>query len=166
MDNTAAASATNASQQTDPGHIACQTPILQIAKTPDVQGDPGGLITAGDTATFTIVVTNLGPGTAKSVTISDALPTGGGVTWTTASTGCTITGSNPQVLSCNLGDMAANTAKTVVVTAATSLGKCAQMDNTAATSATNASQQTTGHILCQTPIHGARHPIRSKTRVA
>jgi hypothetical protein len=94
-------SATNASQASD-GHIACQTPVLQIAKTPDTQQDADGLITAGDTATFTIVVTNLGPGTAKSVTISDAAG-GRRVTWTTASTGCTITG-NPQVLSYGLGD--------------------------------------------------------------
>src|SRR5258705_467868 len=82
------------------------------------------------------------------------MPTGGSVTWTTATTGCTITGSNPQLLSCSLGDMAANTAKTIVVSAVTSLGHCAQMDNAAANaSATNASQVSNdGHIACQTPV--------------
>jgi hypothetical protein len=59
MDNTATAVATNADQVSNPGKITCQTPILQIAKTPD-----SGTITAGDTATFTIVITNLGPGVA------------------------------------------------------------------------------------------------------
>jgi uncharacterized repeat protein (TIGR01451 family) len=68
--------------------VTIDQPVISIAKTPD-----GATITAGDTATFTIVVTNLGPGTAASVTISDPLPAGGGVNWTTATAGCTVTGA-------------------------------------------------------------------------
>src|SRR5438067_1305291 len=82
MSNTATASATNASSVNDPGSITCQTPVLAIAKTPD-----GGTVTAGSTATFTIVVTNNGPGTATGVAISDPLPAGGGVSWSTARKG-------------------------------------------------------------------------------
>jgi uncharacterized repeat protein (TIGR01451 family) len=79
MDNTTTATATNAASVSDPGKITCQTPVLVIAKTPD-----NGTITAGDTATFTVVVTNNGPGTATGVAISDPLPAGGGVTWMSA----------------------------------------------------------------------------------
>src|SRR5947199_45211 len=62
MNNTATASATNASSVNDPGDITCQTAVLQTEKTAD-----RATIPAGDTATFTIVVTNNGPGTATGV---------------------------------------------------------------------------------------------------
>src|SRR6185369_12276193 len=68
--------------------VVVTKPVLQIAKTPD-----NGTINAGATATFTIVVTNLGPGVAKNGTISDPLPAGGGVTWTTSTNGCTVSGA-------------------------------------------------------------------------
>src|SRR6185436_4092191 len=136
------------------GHIACQTPVLSVVKSPDVPGDTGGLITAGDTATFTIVVTNNGPGTAKAVTVDDPLPPGGGVTWTTPVTNPQLCAVNVvagvQRLQCTLGDMAANTSKTLTVSAVTSLGKCQQMDNTATVTSTNASSVNNyGHIACQ-----------------
>ena len=54
--------ATNAASVNNPGDITCQTPVLAIAKTPDA-----GIITAGETATFTIVLTNNGPGTATGL---------------------------------------------------------------------------------------------------
>src|SRR5205814_958748 len=117
MDNTATANATNAVSVSDPGHIGCQTPVLAIAKTPD-----SGTITAGDTATFTIVVTNLGPGTATGVTlVDDPLPAGGGVTWATSTTGCTVSGAvGSQKLNCAVpapGSLAVNATFTAVVTA-------------------------------------------------
>src|SRR3712207_7951039 len=46
-------------------------PDVSVVKT-------GGSVTAGATATFTIVATNNGPGAAK-ITLSDAVPSG---TWT------------------------------------------------------------------------------------
>ena len=75
-------------------------PVLTIAKTPDVPTDPGGQITAGETATFTIVLTNNGPGTAVNVVISDTLP-GAGLTWTkvAGAASCTVTSN---VLTCNI----------------------------------------------------------------
>ncbi|MEO7157963.1 MAG: DUF11 domain-containing protein, partial [Vicinamibacterales bacterium] len=146
MNNTATASASNAGTVTDTGLITCVTPVLQIAKTPD-----GGTITAGDTATFTIVVTNLGPGAATGVVIDDTLPAGGGVTWTTATPNCTVT---LNVLHCNVpGSLAANASFTAVVTAVTSLGRCTVMNNTATASASNAGTVSdTGLITCVTPV--------------
>src|SRR4029079_2010877 len=76
--NTASASASNATSVNDPGQITCLAPALAIAKTPDVGAPP---INAGQTATFTIVLTNTGQGTANNVMITDTLPNNGGVTW-------------------------------------------------------------------------------------
>src|SRR5439155_1420148 len=53
------------------GSTTCNAPSLNVAKTPD-----GQTINAGDTATFTIVVSNAGPGAATSVTLNDPLPAG------------------------------------------------------------------------------------------
>jgi uncharacterized repeat protein (TIGR01451 family) len=127
--------------------VVITKPVLQIEKTPD-----NGTINAGDTATFTIVVTNLGPGTAKHATLTDALPGGGGVTWTTSSSGCTVSGAvGSQMLNCALGvDLAENATFTAVVTAVTSSAHCTAMDNTAAAVATNAAQVTNaGKITCR-----------------
>ena len=159
MNNTATATASNAAPVNDVGLITCQPPGLTIVKTPD-----GGTITAGATATFTIVVTNNGPGAANALTLSDPLPAGGGVTWTTATAGCTISGAvGAQVLNCNFGTAAAGFTTTVVVTAVTTLQTCTalalvaapnnKMNNTATASASNApSVSDVGDITCQIPV--------------
>src|SRR5207244_3718641 len=149
MNNTATASATNASSVNDPGSITCQTPVIVIAKTPD-----NGTIIAGDTATFTIVVTNNGPGTATGVAISDPLPAGGNVNWTTATANCSVTGAvGAQTLNCTVGSLTQGSSFTAVATAVTSLGHCKVMNNTATASATNASSvNDDGTITCQTPV--------------
>ena len=148
MNNTATASASNADSVNDTGSITCQTPVLAIAKTPDA-----GVITAGSTATFTIVLTNNGPGTATGVAISDPLPAGGGVTWATVTAGCTVTGAvGAQTLNCTVGSIAAGNSFTAVVTAPTSLAACTLMNNVATATATNAaSVNNPGDITCQTP---------------
>ena len=74
-------------------------PVLTIAKTPD-----SGTITAGATATFTIVVTNNGPGVAKDVAISDPLPAAGDGELADVDAGLHITGAvGSQTLNCSLG---------------------------------------------------------------
>jgi uncharacterized repeat protein (TIGR01451 family) len=124
-------------------------PVLQIVKTPD-----NVTILAGATATFTMVVTNQGPGVAKDATISDILPAGGGVNWQTASPGCSVTGlPGSQTLSCNLGANFAESATfTAVVSALTDSAHCAVMNNTALAQANNATQVSdTGSITCLAP---------------
>src|SRR5262249_4359478 len=129
--------------------VVITRPTLSIAKTPD-----NGTITAGDTATFTIVVTNNGPGIAKNAAISDPLPPGGGVTWTTATPNCSISGPvGSQVLNCNLGvDFLQGATFTAVVTAVTSANACTVMNNSATASAQNAaSVSDAGKITCVPP---------------
>jgi uncharacterized repeat protein (TIGR01451 family) len=130
--------------------VVITKPVLSIAKTPD-----NATIIAGAMATFTIVVTNNGPGTAKKGTLSDSLPAGGGVTWTTNTSGCTVSGAvGVQTLNCSLGvDFNQNATFTAVVSAGTSASRCAVMNNTATAIATNANQVSgAGKITCVQPV--------------
>ena len=116
------------------------------------RGD-GQAINAGDTATFTIVVSNTGTGPALGATLNDPLPAGGGVNWQTSSAGCSISGApGAQTLACSFGDLAPGASVTVVVHALTSLQACATMPNLATASATNApNAQGLGSITCVPP---------------
>src|SRR4051794_30863012 len=148
--NTASASASNALSVNDPGQITCLAPVLAIAKSPDI-GAPA--INAGQTATFTIVVTNTGQGTANNVVLSDTLPNNGGVTWATVTPNCSISATNPQILTCNVGTLGPGVAFTATVTAGTSATVCAVWINTASASASNAlSVNDPGQITCLAPV--------------
>jgi uncharacterized repeat protein (TIGR01451 family) len=92
----------------------CNTHI-EIVKTPD-----NAAFNVGDAISFTIVVTNTGNFDATDVTLSDPLPTTGGLTWGVTSvtpgppSDCSIDGT--QNLTCNFGTLAAGASQTVVVT--------------------------------------------------
>lgn len=106
-------------------------PALQISKTPD-----GQTVNAGNSISFSITVTNTGAGTASAVMIYDTLPSGGGISWSTASAGCAVAGS-PQVLSCNVGDLGEGASFTATVTSATTGASCGVYDNRAWFSSTS-----------------------------
>ena len=115
-------------------NVTVQCPSLHITKTADA-----ATVSAGSSIGFTIGVSNSGPGTAKSVTLSDALPTGSGVSWSIspAVSGCSI---SSNTLTCNLGDMASGGSVSVHVTSSTAFASCKQYSNTASASATNHAQ--------------------------
>jgi uncharacterized repeat protein (TIGR01451 family) len=97
-------------------------------------------INAGDTATFSIVVTSLGPAAANNVVLTDTLPAG--LTWTVSgadatAAGCAGTLAGGSTLSCSFGTLAASASRTVTVSAKTSTSNCGQINNTATVSATN-----------------------------
>jgi uncharacterized repeat protein (TIGR01451 family) len=77
-------------------------PQLIISKTPD-----GNVIVPGETATFTIVVTNVGGGDALGVDLDDVLPSPNGtleaLVWTETNDSCTITGG--VTLHCDIGTL-------------------------------------------------------------
>ena len=121
----------------DSGSMTCVKPApaqLSVVKTPD-----GGSFAQGGQASFTIKVSNpaaAGASSATNVTLTDALPTAGGMSWTaaTATQGtCTITGGS--ALSCSLGTIAPQATVTVVVTspATTPAAACQLQNNPAAT---------------------------------
>src|SRR5207247_10296247 len=86
--------------------------------------------------------------TAKTVTISDPLPTGSGIAWTIspAVTGCSITSNT---LNCSFGDLAPSTTKTVHVTSPTIAASCGTYNNTATAHASNASPDITASASTQ-----------------
>jgi uncharacterized repeat protein (TIGR01451 family) len=133
--NTASASATNHGIVQDDGTTTVECPDLSVTKTED-----NASVNAGSQIGFTIEVKNsnaAGTGTAKSVTLSDQLPSGTGVTWnlTAGYTGtCSITSG---LLACQFGDMAAGATATVHVYSGTSFDSCGTYANTATVSSSN-----------------------------
>jgi uncharacterized repeat protein (TIGR01451 family) len=71
-------------------------------------------LNAGSFVTFTMTVSNLGPGDAPNVTLADNLPASF-VSFSTTQGACSVSGS---AFSCTLGGMAAGTSATVKVTVA------------------------------------------------
>ena len=122
----ATVSTTNAGTDTDPGSIDCNPPKILITKTPDAPSVAAS-ITAGQDAVFTIVVNSTGPGIAKGVTLSDALPAG--FTWSIVSVDGNVAGGfgcaiNAGTLSCDFGTMTPNSSHTVIVKAPTTKEQC------------------------------------------
>ncbi len=109
--------------------------ITVLCPDTSVQKTGNGPITAGDTATFTIVVTAGGTGTNQNVTLNDTLPAG--LSWTLGNANdegdCSIVSS---ALSCSFGDMDPGATKTVVLNGVTDSGECPSISNTATVGAT------------------------------
>ncbi len=126
--NVSATNDTNASNNSSSASIdvVCK-PDIKVLKTAD-----DSTINRGDTAAFTIVVSNIGTTPAVGVTLSDVLP--GGITWNEDSTYCSISAGT---LSCSFGDLAAGASKTIHVTGSTAGIQCGTLNNTATVSATN-----------------------------
>ena len=134
VDNTGNATTTNDGSDSASASITVNCPDVKVTKTPD-----GGTINAGDTATFSIKVENIGTGVAKNVTLSDNLPGNAQVHWTESEADCSISGADgAQVLSCTVGDLAPGASKTYTVSADLA-GKtfCGKLDNSATAVADN-----------------------------
>jgi len=119
----------NQDRSIQPSAIAVVQPNISVTKTADQ-----GTINAGDTAAFTIVVTNNGPGTANNVTVNDPLPAG--VAWVIdpAVTGCSITSGT---LSCTFATLDEGASKTIHVSGVTDAQDCGTLSNTATVAADN-----------------------------
>jgi uncharacterized repeat protein (TIGR01451 family) len=140
----------------DTGSLNC-TPTagaqLRVVKTPD-----NGTFTSGGQATFNIVVSNpaaAGSAAATNVTLTDQLPTAGGMTWTTATTSqgtCSVVNNS---LSCQLGTIAAGASVTVTVSSpATTPASACQLQNNAMAIATadgGVTAQDSGSLNCAPP---------------
>ncbi|MFP5361742.1 MAG: DUF11 domain-containing protein [Thermoleophilia bacterium] len=137
VDNTANATSTNgASPSPATSAVTVLCPDLDLTKVAD-----DAVVSAGDQIGFTITVSNSAGGTAAGVTISDALPTGSGVSWTIdaggSDTGCSIASNT---LSCSFGSLAPNASKKVHVVSPTTSASCKTYSNTASANATNHAQ--------------------------
>jgi uncharacterized repeat protein (TIGR01451 family) len=111
-------------------------PDVHVSKTVGSTGSQTGSINAGQPATFTIVVSNDGAGTAQGVTLTDTLPDG--VTWSTDNPSTSISIVNGhQVLTGNFGDMISGATATVHVSGATDINSCGKLRNEVFVAATN-----------------------------
>jgi uncharacterized repeat protein (TIGR01451 family)/LPXTG-motif cell wall-anchored protein len=130
--NTATAGASNVQGTVQASaDTTVQCPDLTLTKTADAP-----TVSAGTNIGFTITAHNNGPGTAKSVTLTDPLPTGSGIVWSESpdSAACNIASNN---LSCNFGDMASGATASVHISSPTQFSSCNTYTNTATLHATN-----------------------------
>jgi len=134
LDNTAVVAALNekAADQTDnesSASIDVNCPDIGVTKVADV-----GTISAGDTAAFTVEITNHGPGTAFDVHVADTLPAG--VTWTLdpTVTGCAIVGT---ALTCDFTSLAESAVVTLHIKGETKAANCGNLHNAVVVSASN-----------------------------
>jgi uncharacterized repeat protein (TIGR01451 family) len=169
-DNTATATADNHPPVEASASIVVQPPALSITKIADA-----AQVTAGDPIGFTIKVANSdapGTGIARSATLSDPLPKGGGVSWSIdpAYPGpgtCSITGSAPnQTLNCAFGDLAPGASASVHVISATTDASVGDYPNTATVSATNGTPvhaTATTSVIAVTPVSVLANPTTTTT---
>ncbi|HET7029764.1 MAG TPA: DUF11 domain-containing protein [Candidatus Limnocylindrales bacterium] len=134
VDNTGSIDSGNdgSGEASDSVDVLCPDVLVQKSAAADQ-------IRVGDTASFTITVSNIGKGVAKDVVLTDPLP--GGLTWTIdpAVQGCSITSGT---LTCNLGDLDPTDSVSITVTADTDGltgegGGCVNLPNTASAEADN-----------------------------
>jgi uncharacterized repeat protein (TIGR01451 family)/fimbrial isopeptide formation D2 family protein len=147
MNNTASVTVGNGAGDSDTGNIDVLCGALRVEKEPD-EGDAGSVVNAGGTATFTITVHNDGTGTANNVTLFDDLPGSG---WSvdaanTTLTGCAVTdpstgehADDGEILTCGPDTIGPSPAsKKVTVTNPIGVAECADLDNLASASSSNA----------------------------
>ena len=135
IDNNASVAASNEDTATD--QYANLDDAAIIVNCPDltVQKTGNGPVSAGEVVSFTIVVTNLGPGAASQVTLDDPLPAG--ISWAVggANAGdCEIAAGK---LTCSFGTLAAGATRTVTLSGETDAATCGSVVNTATVGAAN-----------------------------
>ena len=132
LPNVAYTDADNNPQASDVGDITVLCGDIEVDKTPD-----GGQVTAGDAASFTIVTSNVGNGTATGAALSDVLPAvanGWSIDSEDWAGDCAITGAagDPQTLTCGPEDLISGASRSVTVTTTTTGDDCGLLDNPAA----------------------------------
>ena len=130
--NTATADADNFGPVTASASTTVNCPNLTLSKTPD-----GGTVNAGSNISFTLTLSNSGPGAATNVNIDDVLPVG--FTWTESPdlTECAIAAG---ALHCDIASLASGASFAVTVTAPTTGSDCGKVTNHATADADNYAQ--------------------------
>lgn len=125
---TATATPTNGSAASGSGSENFAAPQLAITTTGN------GTINSTDAATFTITVTNSGPGKAYGVSLNDPLPDAAHLNWTIQSGPGSISSGT---LMNAIGNLAAGASVSIIVSAATPAGYSGTLNNTASATSTN-----------------------------
>ena len=142
IDNTASVTTLNDGEDTDDATVTVLCPDVTVLKTAD-----DSPINAGDTAAYTITVSNAGPGVAKAVTLSDPLPAG--ISWSEDSADCSIAAN---VLTCSFGDLAVGASEVVHLSGLTDAADCGTLPNQATVTAANEAAAQTGNNVSSASI--------------
>ncbi|HEX9694839.1 MAG TPA: hypothetical protein VGB64_00830 [Actinomycetota bacterium] len=129
LPNTAGFTSTNDGSGSDSADITVRCPDVRVLKsttTPEVS--------AGETVSYDITVSNIGAGTAKNVTVHDVLPAGFSWTINPAVPGCGIASG---VLTCSFATLAPGASITIHVQSPTDFDDCGLHDNEATVGASN-----------------------------
>ena len=133
VDNTASVTTSNDGSGEASDSVTVNCAAIAITKVADDE-----TVFAGDTIGFMIKVTNNGEGAAHGVTLTDPLPSNGGLAWTIdqqpAGDPCAI---STGVLSCSFGDLLAGTAVSIHITSSTTAESCGLVHNEASVTTTN-----------------------------
>ena len=113
LTNTATVSAATADPNLANNSSTGSTPIAPVADVSIVKTAPGGAHFATTAMTYTITVTNSGPGNALNTTVTDTLPAGTTFVSATPSQG-TCTGT--ATVTCTLGTLAPSASATIALT--------------------------------------------------
>ncbi len=130
ISNTASAIVTGGDvDPTTPNQGTAFTTVLGQADLALTKADAPDPVIAGNTLTYTLTATNLGPGTATGVVLSDSLPAGlAFASAVPATLGCTFSAGT---LTCNLGTLAPGASVPVTVTTTVSASTSGTLTNTA-----------------------------------
>ena len=127
INNTASVATTNDGSDDSSASVVVECGDIGLAKTAD-----DASVSAGSPIGFELVASNTGVGSAKTVVVTDTLPTNAGLSWTidtaNSDTGCSIN-SGTGVLTCNFGTIAGGTTKRVHITSPTTASSCATITN-------------------------------------
>jgi uncharacterized repeat protein (TIGR01451 family)/fimbrial isopeptide formation D2 family protein len=136
INNTASVTTGNDGSGSDPASVVVQCPDISVVKSGN------GPLIPGDTATFTITVSNAGPGQAKNVHVADTLP--GGVNWAIVPpvAGCSIAAG---ALSCDFASLAAGAHVDIVISGTVDNNDCGPIPNHVTVSASNEPAGATGN---------------------
>lgn len=165
--NVADITATNHPELNPSDSVTVECPGLNIAKVADKTP-----IDAGETASFSIVVWNTGPGTAFNVTIDDDLP--GDLAWSEDSDACEIVDGALECWWEELGVTSMEDSPAfVTVSAETDRSDCGDLDNEAFANATNAdevSAEASIYVACPTvaieKVNNQSEPVLPGTTVS
>jgi uncharacterized repeat protein (TIGR01451 family) len=137
--NTASGTSSNDGEDSDSATVTVNCTDIFVTKTADAP-----LVEGGDTIGFLITVGNNGPGTANGVTLTDTLPTNGGLAWSIDLIDGQAPGSEPPcsitdgVLTCDFGSLESGSSHTVHITSPTdSTTTCGAVNNTVTVDALN-----------------------------
>jgi uncharacterized repeat protein (TIGR01451 family) len=107
-------------------------------------------VSGGSQVGYKLTVRNTGTGDAHNVVVTDTLPnTIAGLNWTLASpvSGCTISNTNPQVLTCNLGTILAGGSVVIHVVSPTATSNCGVLSNSATVTSDNGGGNTVSNVV-------------------